>query len=142
MSQSGASDTDPAEAHGPLGRATPMEAVDLLLWALAELSGTVTILLDAGRGTHGIFSERGGTSSLLATVPSAFGDALVARLAIVAGLPVGLPGTQFGRLRVRLGIASVESRIADMLVAVRAMPAGLEGEVHRQAVGVPADDED
>jgi hypothetical protein len=137
MTQRSAEGRTPPASGNALGSATPMEVVDLLLWALVELAGAVTIVPAAERTTHIIRYERGGTSSVLATVASSFGDALAARLAIVAGLPVGLPGTQLGRLRVRPGTAAADARVTELLVAVRTTPAGLEAEAHRMASGGP-----
>lgn len=140
MSLHSAADRTWVEPSGAFGRATPMEAVDILLWALVDLSGALTIAPDPEVGTHTIHHERAGVSSPIATVPSSFGDALAARLAIVAGMPVGLPGTQLGRIRVRALLS--ESGEVDLLVAVRATPAGLEAEIHRTASIAPPSDTD
>jgi serine/threonine-protein kinase len=123
-------------------RATPMEIVDLLLWAVAKLAGSITIVPDRERATHVIRHERAGTQAVVAEVPSRFGDALAARLAIVSGLPVGLPGAHVGRLRVRPAGSPVDVLVTELLVAVRATPAGLEAEAHRIAPGSAARDED
>jgi serine/threonine-protein kinase len=123
-----------------LGRATPAEVVDLLLWALIELAGSITIVPD---GTmHAIRHELGGASTVLATVPASFGDALAARLSLVAGLDVGVPGAQIGRLRVRPGLPAVDAPVTELIVAVRTTRSGLEAEVHRMAASVAPPNDD
>jgi serine/threonine-protein kinase len=120
----------PEELGRALARASPMDVVDLLLWLLVEQAGSVTIT--PVRSGHAIRHE-GVTVSHFATVPATFGDALVARLALVAGLAVGEPGVQVGRLRVRPAVPSGMTIVADLLVAARPTPLGLGAEVHRMA---------
>jgi hypothetical protein len=134
-------DPAPKVSIASFGDATPMEVVDLLLWTLVDRAGAIAIVPEGEPRGHVIRFEHRGTTTELAAVPSSFGDALAARLAIVSGLPVGLPGTQFGRLRVRLGMPSADSPVTELLVAIRATPAGLEAEAHRMAMGPPQRDD-
>ena len=129
-------DPAPRPRAASFGDATPMEIVDLLLWTLVDRAGAIAIVPE-GEGRHVVRFEQRGSTSEMATVPSSFGDALAARLAIVAGLPVGLPGTQFGRLRVRLGMPSADAAVTELVIAVRTTPSGLEAEAHRMALGSP-----
>jgi serine/threonine-protein kinase len=120
----------PEQVGSTLASRSPPEVVDLLFWLLMEQSGSLSIAPE--RGGHAIRHE-GGTLAHIATVPARFGDALVARVAIVAGLGVGEDGLQVGRLRVRPACPAEWAPVVDLLVAVRPTPAGLSAEVHRMA---------
>jgi hypothetical protein len=50
---------------------------------------------------------------------------------VIAGLAVGAPGAQFGRLRVRVSIPTVDAAVTELFVAVLASPPGLEAEAAR-----------
>ncbi len=143
MSQlAAADDIDTLRESAKAPGASPVELVDLLLWTLIELSGSITIVPE--EHAHGIVHERALESITVATVPSSFGDALAARIALIAGLTVGLPDVQFGRLRVRASSRneSLDAPVTELLVAVRATRGGLAAEIHRVASGETSDEHD
>ncbi len=100
---------------------------DLLLLAATGRRATAIIIEPGGSG-HAITLELGPRPPATAALPGAVGDAVVARLALIAGLDLGAPEEQVGRIRVRVDAAS-----AQFLVLVRATPDGLEAELRRVA---------
>lgn len=97
------------------------------------------LLIEPVNGKHVVTLEQGVTAQAIATLPSRLGDALVARLAILAALDVGRAEQQLGRLRLRRRSAGHQGASVDhdVLVVTRASGDGLEAEV-RRIVGLDA----
>src|SRR5687767_12386262 len=104
--------------------AGPIEIADVLLAADAAAA-----LIVPRNGQHALQLEVGGAVEDLCVIPSAVGDAVVARLAVVAELDVAIGGEQLKRIRVRVGGADP----VEVLVSVRPGADGLAAEVRRLA---------
>jgi serine/threonine-protein kinase len=111
------------------------DLVDLLLLALVDRGGG-TILVEPSEGKHAIRHEEAGRATVLGRVGASMGDAIVARLALLAGLPVGEPDARVGRIRVRptTPLDAAPAPVTELLVAVRTTAAGLAAELHRLGV--------
>ncbi len=114
------------DERAPFGGLGVVDVADLLLLALTRRRAAA-LLVVAGDATT-LRYEQGDATVDLAQVESAYGDALVARLAIIAGLDVAAEREQVGRLRVAAGDAQV-----DLLLLVWPVAAGLSAEVRRIA---------
>jgi hypothetical protein len=113
-------------------RLSANDLADLLLLALVERgAGTMIVLPSAGG--HAVHYESGGSTSEIVTIPAALGDALVARFAILAELPVGATEAQIGRIRVRPSTPMDEAAVpvTEILLAVRTVGEGMIAELHR-----------
>jgi serine/threonine-protein kinase len=108
-----------------------VEWADLLLLALVRRSATGAFVEPDTRDSSVIRFELAAAMATAATLTRAMGDALCARLAILAGLPVGTRTEQIGRLRVR----GADAAEVELLVAIRSAPGGLIAEL-RRVVGV------
>jgi serine/threonine-protein kinase len=108
-----------------------VDVVDLLLLALAQRAGSITVT--PSKDAHSIEYEHAGVRVPFATVHSSLGDAIAARLALLAGLGVGVSGVQVGRVRVRPKGAGLDvaPTVTELLVAVHASREGLGAEAHR-----------
>ncbi|MCA9679168.1 MAG: protein kinase [Kofleriaceae bacterium] len=117
-----------------LDHLSAVDLADLLLLALA-LRRAAAVSVAPGERRHEVRIDHGGTSFALVSLAPALGDAVVARLAILARLEVGAPHPQLGKLRVRLPGVAADSVAghADLLVSVRPTGGGLAAEVHRIA---------
>jgi len=107
-----------------------VDVADLLLGILLARRAAAALIepASAAGAVHALQVERGRSVATVATMRPALADAVVARLAILADLTVGGPGSQLGRLRARL---SGEREPTDLLVAVRETTRGLSAEVRR-----------
>jgi tRNA A-37 threonylcarbamoyl transferase component Bud32 len=125
------SSTEPARLAA-LDRCSPTDVADLLLMALV-VRGAGTLVVEPDGGRHALRYERGESVHSFASLDSALADAVVARLAIIAGLVVGATESQLGRLRVRLGAGPKTGPrpATDLLLAIRTTPEGLVAEIHR-----------
>jgi eukaryotic-like serine/threonine-protein kinase len=121
-----------AVSFDPLG---PVEIADLLLFELCR-GGAITIVVEPAGARHVVRREASGLSSDLGTMDAALGDAVVARLALVARLPLG-DAHQVGRLRIR-SAGSRPATTVELLLAVRGTAAGLSAELHRLGEAQPA----
>jgi eukaryotic-like serine/threonine-protein kinase len=106
---------------------SPVDVVDLLLVATARHRVAGVALSPKDHERHELVLEHGVWVTTL-SLPVALGDAVVARLAILAELDVAGTEPQLGRLRVRVGEACCE-----VMVAVRPAAHGLAAEVRRLA---------
>jgi len=115
---------------GSLGAVDAVGAADLLLSALARRRATTIVIAPAGR-QHAVTIDAG--AAPLFTVESPFGDAVVARLALLADLDVADLDGRLGRLRVRFADAAVTTpaSVVDVLVSTRATADGLFAELCR-----------
>ena len=107
-----------------------VDVADLLLAAVARRKCSA-VLVEPDRDCHTISLERSAGNATVARLPSDVGDAVCARLALIAGMDV-LGSELLGRQRVRVGREEVE-----VLISVNSAPDGLSAEV-RRIVG-PAD---
>jgi len=112
-----------------LDRLSAVEAADLLLFELARGSAP-TLILEPTERRHVVRREGSRGSAEVATLDAALGDAVAARLAMVARLVPGEPMVQVARLRVGLG-TDERAAAVEVLLAVRTTPGGLSVELHR-----------
>jgi tRNA A-37 threonylcarbamoyl transferase component Bud32 len=126
--------TDPAPSLAPFP--SPVDLADLIL-NLFGSDGPRSVAVEPAGARHAIRVDGNDGYVTRATLPSALGNAVVARLAIIAELTLGSATTQLGRVRIALrdaGDASGTSRIgSELLLAVRTVEGGLSAEVHRMA---------
>jgi tRNA A-37 threonylcarbamoyl transferase component Bud32 len=110
---------------------SPMELADLLLFALLRRRAG-SIVIEPTRTGHGVQYELGETCESLASLSHERGDAVVARLAMIAKLPLDLRVSRAGRLRLSLRGHGVSEGIADgeMLLSLRSTNHGLAMEIH------------
>jgi len=111
----------------PFGDLGTIEIVDLFLLALARRKASALTIVPV-EATSLLRYEQGGASIELAAVDCALGDALVARLAIIAGLDLAADREQVGPLRV--AVRGTGAR-AELLLLVWRVEAGLAAEVRR-----------
>jgi serine/threonine-protein kinase len=138
-----------------LDHLSAIDIADLLLASISlGWSGAITVEPDDSHvePRHVIRGQRGEPALVLATIKPALADAVVARLAILARLAVGVRAPQIGRVRVRidgatgseLGLSSQRgvdlpsgaqprARLAEVFLATRATPGGLVAELRRIA---------
>lgn len=120
-----------------LAQAAVCDVADLLLLALVRHKASAITIEPTGSGRV-IRYERGGSAVTLDTLPPEHGDAVVMRLAIVAGISVSSQEERIARLRVR-GVrrhgdpALPAPPLTEILVSVRPTHSGLIGELHRFA---------
>lgn len=119
---------------GTSSRLTAVEAADLLLH-LVTCGKPRAIALEPGTSGHLVHVDDGDGYRERTRLTSSLGDAVVARLAILAELTPGASTSQLGRLRVSLKRPASGSAppIVELLVAVRVADRGLAAEVHRVA---------
>ncbi|MBI4512093.1 MAG: serine/threonine protein kinase [Deltaproteobacteria bacterium] len=110
-----------------LDHVSAVDAADLLLLAAARRKAT-SLLIEPVGGAHAVTLERGSTPLAVAALPLHLGDAVIARLAIIAGLDVIAPDEQLGRIRLH-----VDDGESEFLVIVRAISDGLGAELRRIA---------
>lgn len=101
------------------------QAADVLLLAALEERATSILVEPSGSG-YAVRFEAGASRATCAEVGSTVGQALVARLALMAGLDVATSEAQLGRLRVGFGGGG-----AEFLALVSASAAGLALELRR-----------
>ncbi len=114
------------EREPALERLPVVDLADLLLLALIRRRASGVVVEPVEDDRAAVRFEVGGTLTSVASLPAALADALVARFAILARLPLGLGSEQIGRLRVRTATGEIE-----LLVALRATARGLIGELRR-----------
>jgi serine/threonine-protein kinase len=103
-----------------------VDVADLILAAVARRKCNA-VLIEPGPEAHVVSVERPLGSAQLGRLPAELGDALAARLALVAGIDV-LGADLLGRVKLRVGREECE-----VLVAVTAAADGLGAEVRRIA---------
>ncbi len=144
--------TSPEPASGAAARKTldglsAVQAADVLLWVLAQ-SEPGSLVIEPTRGRHAVRFETTTGSTLLATADCALGDAVVARLALIAALPIGSASSEVGRIKLS---AAVGEPAIEVLLALRVTAQGLIAELHRFAregsardtlPGIPSTDPD
>jgi eukaryotic-like serine/threonine-protein kinase len=101
-----------------------VDVADLLLAAVARRKCTA-VLIEPDRDSHTVSLERSAGNATVARLPSDVGDAVAARLALIAGMDV-LGNELLGRLRVRVGREECE-----ILISVNSAPDGLSAEIRR-----------
>jgi serine/threonine-protein kinase len=128
-----------AERDTTLDRCSAVDIADLLLLWLAQRRASA-ILVEPVAKRHGLRYELGGTTKTLSSLEAALGDAVVARLALLAELDLALATEQVGRLRVRLteGETQLFAAVTEILIVVRVTRQGLIAELRR--LGGPEDD--
>jgi eukaryotic-like serine/threonine-protein kinase len=95
---------------------------DLLLLGVARMHPSA-VILEPEEGRHVVRFELAGGVRTIATVAAAHGDAVAARLVLLARLDIAAP-SEIGRLRFR-----ADEETIDVLVLPRATPAGLAIEL-------------
>ena len=85
-----------------------MKALADVLLAAAVQRRTLAVIVEPGNDGHDVLLETAEGMSRCLTVPAREGDAVVARVALVAGLDVAAPAGQLGRVTVSLGSSSAE----------------------------------
>ena len=126
----------PDPTHDP-ALPSPVDVADLLLRLLVA-GGPRSVAIEPSYRGHAIRVDGSDGYVTRATLPPALGNAVVARLAIVAELALGSNTTQLGRLRVALrevGTPQLTER-SELLIAVRTVHGSLAAEVHRIATTV------
>lgn len=108
-------------------RMTPaVDVADLLLAAVARRKCNA-VLVEPGPDCHTVSLERPAGNATVGRIPSELGDALAARLAIVAGVDV-LGAELLGRVKLRVGREECE-----VLISVTSAADGLSAEIRRIA---------
>jgi eukaryotic-like serine/threonine-protein kinase len=125
----GPTDLSTARTGSPFGDLGAVEVVDLLLLALARRKASALIIVP-GEPQSAIRYEQGGASIDLTALDGALADALVARLAIIAGLDLAADREQVGRLRVATRESEAASQV-ELLLLVWRVAGGLAAEVRR-----------
>jgi eukaryotic-like serine/threonine-protein kinase len=120
-----------AAVGSPFGDLGVVSITDLLLLGLVR-GKAAALTIAPGEARSVIRYEQGGAALDLAAIDGALGDAVVARLAIVAGLDLAAEREQVGRLRV--GTRGT-SRELELLLLVWRVASGLAAEVRRIASG-------
>ena len=120
--------TETSGARGP----SASDLADLLLRHLALSDARSATVEPLGAG-HAIRIDVGDGYVTRAELASSLGNAVAARLAIVADLEIGSSGTQLGRVRVALREPASGTGLtsSELLVAVRTAGASLSAELHR-----------
>jgi serine/threonine-protein kinase len=103
-------------------------AADVLLLAIARRSPDAVIVEPDG-DRHVVRCERGDGITTLATMDPAQGDAVVARLLLLADLDLAAHSSQTGRLRFRVCTDSPAAEDIDVFVMSRATASGLAVEL-------------
>jgi tRNA A-37 threonylcarbamoyl transferase component Bud32 len=121
----------PRDVTSELDALSVVDVVDLLLARLAN-GWMRSIVLEAAGDRHAIRWDDGERSDVLATLDEDRARAVTARLAVLAGLRLEAPGTQLGKVRVRMRQTrgSDHTAASDLLVAVRWEGQGARAEVH------------
>jgi eukaryotic-like serine/threonine-protein kinase len=108
-----------------------VDVADLLLAAVARRKCSAVLIEPESEDQHTVSLERPAGNATVARLPRDVGDAVAARLALIAGMDV-LGSELLGRLHVRVGREECE-----VLISVNSAPDGLSAEI-RRIVG-PAD---
>ena len=109
----------------------PNAITELILSGALQRQATLAALDCEGAGEAGVLTMMRGTRELLtAELPRELCDATAARIAIMAGIPLGGSGERMGRLRARVG-----GEIAEIIAAVRRTPHGLAVELRPLSYG-------
>jgi tRNA A-37 threonylcarbamoyl transferase component Bud32 len=116
------------------GAPSARDLTDLLLRHLALGDARSATVEPLGVG-HAIRIDGGDGYVTRAEVSSSLGNAVAARLAIIADLEVGSSATQLGRVRVALREpeSGPSPTSSEFVVAVRTIAADLSAEIHRMA---------
>jgi serine/threonine-protein kinase len=101
-----------------------VDVADLLLAAVARRKCSAVLVEPAGVG-HTVSFERAGGNASVAGLPSEIGDAVAARLALVAGIDIISPEL-LGRLKLRVGREECE-----VIISITSAPDGMSAEVRR-----------
>lgn len=104
---------------------TAVSIADVLL-ATAAQSRAISLVVEPGNTGHDVTLETPAGSQTALVLDADLGDAVVARIALVAGLDVATRVEQLGRIRVGVG-----STRADLVVLVSSAPRGLGLELRR-----------
>ncbi|HLU65439.1 MAG TPA: serine/threonine-protein kinase, partial [Kofleriaceae bacterium] len=116
--------TAPVPAAAAAAPLDPIDVCDLLLERLLQEAATSVWLDPVDGDAHEVSLERRGAALGRFRLTGGLGDAVLARLALIAGLDLLAGGSQANAARVRLG-----DHAADVVVAIRAATGGLAGEV-------------
>src|SRR5262249_53728172 len=100
-----------------------VDIADVLLVGAVRRPGAA-LLVEPRESGHAVAVHAGGAVTSIETLPSELGDAVVARLAVLAGLDILAP-EQLARLTVRAG------EEAQIFVSIFTSPAGLSAELRR-----------
>lgn len=130
--QFGPTDLSAAPAGSPFGDLGVVEIVDLFLLALVRRKAAALLIVPREERSV-VRYEQGGANIDLAAVDCELADALVARLAIIAGLDLAASREQVGRLRVAARESGGASRGVELLLLVWRAAGGLAAEVRRIA---------
>lgn len=134
-----ASTVDPAAVSGERARLVRSEIgavdlTDLLLWLVA-CGRPRAVALEPLTAGHVLRVDGGDGYEDYLRLPTALGEAVVARLAVIAEIPLGATsGSVLGRVRLALRHGSASAALStEILVAVRVVDEGLAVEIHRLA---------
>lgn len=107
---------------------------DLLLYALLR-RGARGLRVEPDGYNHQVTLELPEANEAVATLPAELGDAVVARLAILAGCDVAATEQKMARFKVRTGGGAIsgDSEPTELLVIIEPTRRGLEAEVKRLA---------
>jgi serine/threonine protein kinase len=103
---------------------SPMDIADIFLLAMSRRSYN-SLIIEPGEAAHSVTIEPTG-ASLCQPLPPELGDAVIARLCLIAGVPVAAPSAQFGRIQ-----ANNQDVEVDLFFGVRPTPNGLSAEIWR-----------
>jgi serine/threonine-protein kinase len=111
-----------------VAEASPVDLVDLTLLAWLATGEALLTIEPSDAGSYAVGFGDDAAPAPLDAVPLALGEAMIARLVLLAGLDIGHPEEQLGRLRVSDGVLAAASEV---LVIARSTPYGMAAEVKR-----------
>ena len=111
-----------------VAEASPVDLVDLTLLAWLATGEALLTIEPSEAGTYAVGFGDDAAPAPLDAVPLALGEAMIARLVLLAGLDIGHPEEQLGRVRVSDGVLAAASEV---LVIARSTPHGMAAEVKR-----------
>ncbi|MCK6551389.1 serine/threonine protein kinase [Myxococcota bacterium] len=119
----------PEDRGGQLGAS---DVADLLLWTLLRRSAS-GLRVEPDGYAHQLTLELGEASDVIGSIPAALGDAVVARLAIIAGLDIAAPEPRMARVKIKptKRAATGDDAYHELLVVIEPTRRGLEAEVRR-----------
>jgi len=123
----------PPEVPGrdPLTGLTAVELADLILYTVVEARARTTVI-EPTDTYHVVRVELDGVWTTCASIETSLGDATVARLAILANLPIRVADNRVGRLSLRVvrDGAHDSDDTTEVVVAVRTTEMGVSAEIH------------
>ncbi|RMH40270.1 MAG: serine/threonine protein kinase [Deltaproteobacteria bacterium] len=127
-----------ADARTVPARDSAVQVTDILLVAALHRGATAAWIEPdfAGDDRHVVTLERGGRTLASTTVHDGLGDAMIARVALLAGIDLCRGGTQTGRVALRVGDRRVE-----LIATVRQTERGLSSELRLLEDVAPVSDE-